>query len=97
MAPIPSKNVYLHIMNLNIFGMPPSGASNLARALLIRMTWEGGWEWAWLLCGVRPGYLTPTPTPTPTLYYYNYCYNYDVDDDDDDVDDDDDDGDDDDD
>ena len=53
------KNAYLHTMNLNIFCMPQSGASNLARALLIRMTWEGGWEWAWLLYGFRPVNLTP--------------------------------------
>ena len=72
-------------MNLNIFGMPQSGASNLARALLIRMTWEGGWEWAWLLCGVRPGYLTPTPTPSESFsfsfsysYSYSYYYYYDL-------------------
>ena len=36
-----------------------------ASAWVTLMMWEGGWEWAWLLYGVRTGYLTPTPTPTP--------------------------------
>ena len=35
---------------------------------LMLMMWEGGWEWAWLVCGVRPEYLTPTPTPIFVSY-----------------------------
>ena len=38
----------------------------MTTALVILMTWEGGWEWARQTCGVRAVYLTPTPTPTPT-------------------------------